>query len=125
MKCVKELGGLATFGLMTVRLFTERLLDVAVISNVCSSPPAIAAQAFLQFIIDIDDAPREDRDIAPKDDIRWKPNKRVRFAVLRKIAHKSFKGELTLCVRALIHGRQHVTELNRRNELLKRSVVTI
>jgi hypothetical protein len=51
MKCAKELGGLKTFGLMTVRPFTERLLDVAAISNACSWPPAILAQAFLQFFI--------------------------------------------------------------------------
>lgn len=36
---------------------------------------------FLQFFIDIDEEPGEDRDIAPKDDMGWKPNKRVRFAV--------------------------------------------
>ena len=52
---------------------------------------------FLQFFIHIDDVPGEDRDIAPKDDMGWKPNKRVRFAVLRKITHKSSGGSRVRC----------------------------
>jgi hypothetical protein len=45
---------------------------------------------FLQFFIDINVEIGEDRDIAPRDDVGTKPNKRVRFAVLSKNSAQEF-----------------------------------